>query len=237
MSTNVTHVEEQITQTGLPAAAQRWLRNALPGSYNLPAAIRLEQEGELEVRGRWTPFKAQGLYQAAPLAFEWQARLQMMPGLGVIAEDGHRDGQGWGGARMWGIFSLGKKTDPEVLASQLVRNLGELAWLPGLALSSPGLIWTEAGENAFEVRAHRIRREAVVRFEVTPQGDILRACSPARPYDVPGGFAEAPWCYEFSEHRAYHQVRLPARAVATFQKPEGEWEYFRCQVTAVQKNP
>ena len=94
----------------------------------------------MDVRDRWTEFKAAGVYSANPLHFDWKARLNMLPGVWIMAEDGHKAGAGWGGARLWGLFSMGRRTDPEVLKTQVVRNLAELAWLPTLALAETGLV-------------------------------------------------------------------------------------------------
>lgn len=73
-------------------------------------------------------------------------------------------------------------------------------------------------------------QEVLVRFETTDQGDVVRASSPSRPYDVPGGYAEAPWRYELSDHQEFDGVRIPATAVATFEKSDGPWEYFRGRI-------
>ncbi len=222
-----------ISRAPLPPAARRWLDRALPQSLDLPSSIRIEQEGSLEARGRWTPFSASGVYKASPLSFNWRARLQLLPGVWIVAEDGHKGGQGWGGARLWGIIPMGKRTDPEVSRAQLVRNLGELPWLPSFALSDSTLIWTDVGETLFEVRCSAAGHEAVVRFETNAQGDVIRAYSPSRPYDLPDGYADAPYYYEFSDHREFGGVRIPAVAVATFEKDDGPWEYFRCTITSV----
>jgi hypothetical protein len=231
----MTHNEpaNPVSHASLPSTAQRWLDRALPRDMDLPASIQIEQEGTMEIQGRWTPFTAKGIYKAPPLSFEWRARFQMLPGVWIVAEDGHQGGQGWGGARLWGLIPMGKRTGPEVLATQLVRNLAELAFLPSFVLADPALTWTEAGESAFGVRCSAGDREAIVRFEVDEQGDVVRAYSPSRPYDVPGGYAEAPWHYAFSEHRDFGGVRLPAAAVATFEKDDGAQEYFRGRITAV----
>jgi hypothetical protein len=57
--------------------------------------------------------------------------------------------------------------------------------------------------------------------------------SAARPYDVAGGYEEAPWRYDFADHRDLGGVRIPTSAVATYDRPDGPWEYFRGQVTTV----
>ena len=179
------------------------------------------------------PFRASGIYCASPLSFEWKARFQMLPGVWILAEDGHRDGEGWGGARLWGIVPMGRRTDPQVLITQVVRNLAELPWLPSFALADGGLTWADAGRNAFEVRSQAAGRDVMVRFEINHAGDVIRAWSPARPYDVPGGYAEAPWGYAFSDHQELGGMRVPATAVATFEKDDGPWEYFRVRITSI----
>ena len=225
--------DNPVSRTSLPVAAQRWLDTALPQHLDLPASILIEQEGTMDIRGKWTPFTAKGTYKASPLSFSWQASFRLLPGVWVVAEDGHLGGQGWGSSRLWGIIPMGKLTDSELLTIQLVRNLGELPWLPSFVLADPTLTWTDAGETAFEVRSTAGDREVRVRFDINDQGDVIRASSSSRPYDVPDGFAEAPWYYEFSDHQDYSGVRIPAAAVATYDKEEGPWEYFQGRITSV----
>jgi hypothetical protein len=217
----------------LPVSARRWLQCALPEDFNLTGRVTLDQKGEMEIRGRWTPFKARGVYSSPPLSFNWQARLHMLPGVWIVAEDGHANGQGWGGAKLWGLLSMGKRTDPEVLATQVIRNIGELPLLPMFAVTDPNLEWSAAGENSFEVRSSVGDVEVMVRFEVDEEGDVVSAYSPSRPYDTPEGYAEAPWKYEFSDHREFGRVRIPAMAVATYEKDDGAWVYFRGKIMSV----
>ena len=181
----------------------------------------------MDIRGKWTPFRASSVYMASPLSFNWRATLRMLPGVWIVAEDGHLDNRGWGGACLWGIIPMGKRTDAEVLISQLVRNLGELAYLPSFALADPGLTWTGTGDTSFEVQRSVGDENVTVRFEIDDRGDIVRAYSPSRPYDVLGGYAYAPWHYTFGDHREFGGVRIPAAAVATFEKSDGPWEYLR----------
>ena len=232
MADNESNRTELASRASLPIAAQRWLDRALPRDLDLPSIIRIEQEGERDIRGRWMPFRATGIYKAPPLSFKWRARFRLLPGIWIVAEDGHESGQGWGSAHLWGIIPMGERAGTEVLASQLVRNLGELPWLPSFALADPALTWVGTGETTFEVRSSAGDRESKVSFEIDDLGDIIRARSPSRPYDIPGGYADAPWSYEFSEHQDFGDVRIPAVAIATFEKSDGPWEYFRGRVTS-----
>ena len=195
----------------------------------------ISQRGTMEANERWLTFRSEGTYRARPLAFEWRARLGVMLGIWVIATDGHADGEGWGGAKLWGLKTIGDKSGPEVLATQLIRNIAELAWLPDMAAADPALRWVEVGQDAFEIRADAAGREVVVRFDVDEGGDVVRASSPARPYDVPGGFEDAPWHCDFDDHRDFDGVRIPAAIVATYDFEEGPWEYLRAEVTSIER--
>ena len=222
-----------VSRESLPQAAQRWLDRALPADYTFPTTILLEQEGSMDLRNGWTPFTASGVYKGNPLAFTWRARFPMTTGVWFLAEDGHEDSRGWGGIRWWGLIPMGKRTGSEVFASQMVRNLGELPWLPGFALTDTTLNWNEIDETTFEVVHRSEDEELLVRFDINQEGDVIRAYSPARVYDIPRGYADAPWYYNFSDHKEFNGVRMPGRAAATFEKSNGAWEYLRVKILSV----
>jgi len=189
----------------------------------------------MESGERWLKFKSEGTYRPQPLAFEWRAKLSVMLGIWVIASDGHAQGEGWGGAKLWGLRSIGGRSGPEVLATQLIRNIAELAWLPDIATADPALTWTDAGQDAFAISAVAAGRTVRVHFDIDAAADVVRASSPARPYDVPGGFEDAPWRYDFSDHREFDGVRIPASVVATYDLPDEPWEYLRAEVTSFER--
>ena len=222
-------------RSALPDAAQRWLERVLPANTPVPTRVKVSQTGTLESNGRWLRLRAEGTYWVRPLAFEWRARLRTMLGMWVVATDGQADGDGWSGAKLWGLMSIGERRGPELERMQLVRNLAELAWLPELAVADPDLRWTEAGDDAFELRVGAAEAEIMVRFDLDGAGDVVRASCPGRPYDVPEGFDDAPWRYELSDHRDIGGIRVPASAVATYELPDGPWEYLRVEITDIER--
>ena len=215
-------------------AATRWLDRSVPAGIRQVSRAVIRQQGELESNERWLTFKANAAYAADPLAFEWSARMRVMPGIWVDAVDGHGAGEAWGGAKLWGIKSVGGRSGPEVHAIQLIRNIAELAWLPQLAATVAGLTWVDAGPDNFEIHARAADRDVAVVFDVSEAGDIVRASSPARPYDVPDGFETAPWRLDYSEYGELAGVRVPTHAVATYELPDGPWEYLRVSVVGIE---
>jgi len=214
----------------LPPAARQWLDRSSPSGQPPASRVQLRQNGEFDSNGRWLKFGADAVYEAEPFTFEWRARLRVLPGMWVNAVDGHSEVTGWGGAKMWGIRSMGERGGPEVHAMQLIRSIAELAWLPDLAESAAGLGWADAGSDGFTISGRAGERDVLVRFEVDPQGDITRARCAARPFDVPEGFEESPWRLDYGDHRELDGARIPVSAVATYEHADDPWEYMRVEI-------
>ena len=221
-----------IDRSTLPPNARRWMDRCVPDQAPIPNQIVNAQEGEIDVRGKWMGFKARTVYDREPFAFRWRANIRIMPGVWAVAEDGHDGTTGWGGSKMWGIVPMGGRKGPEVFRMQFVRSLAELVWMPQFVLALEDLTWTDTGDTTFDVRAAVAGQELAVSFELDGDGQITRATS-TRPYDIPGGFEEATWRCEFSDYRDIEGVRVPGSAVATYEKPDGDWTYWRGEITSM----
>lgn len=221
-----------VNRHGLPPNVRRWLDRSVPLETPVPDRVTNTQVGEIEVRGRWMPFTAATLYDREPFAFRWEAKVSALPGVAVMAEDAHNGERGWGGSKLWGLIPMGSRKGPEVLGIQLVRHLAEFPWMPQLGLGLPQLVWTDTGESTFQVSTSIGSRTEAVTFTLDGDDQVIRATS-NRPYDVPGGFEEAPWNCEFTGHRAFGNIHMPEAAVATYAKSDGDWTYWRCRVVSV----
>ena len=219
-----------------PSNVRRWLDKAISTDAPVPNKILNRQAGEMDIRGNWMPFTAQTCYQLQPFTFVWKARFKVLPGVWLTAEDGHNSEGGWGGAKLWGIIPLGGRNDPEVLTIQVVRSLAELPWNPQFALAIPNLEWADTGDMTFTVQAIFGGQEVSVNFEINGDDEIVRAFG-QRHYDVPGGFVESGWHYQFADYRDYGGVHIPGSVVATYDKADGAWEYWRGRITSVAAEP
>jgi hypothetical protein len=186
----------------------------------------------MEIRGKWIPFTATTVDQAQPFTFGWKARLNVLPGVWLIAEDRHDGEKGGGGAKLWGIISMGGRQDQEAFSMQLIRSLAELPWKPHFVLLIPTLRWSDTGDRTFSVQTAIGGQNVSVSFGLDSSGDVRRAYG-KRHLDVPEGYVELPWHYCFSDHQEIGGVRLPTAAVATYEKPDGPWTYWRGRVTSV----
>jgi hypothetical protein len=219
-----------VDRSTLPSNVRRWLDRCVPVHAPVPERVLNSQEGEIEVRGKWMRFTAKTVYDRQPFALQWTANIRIMPGVWAVAKDGHDGKTGWGGAKVWGVVPMGGRTGPEVFSMQFVRSLAELPWAPQFVLGLPDLTWSDTSDTSFEVRSGAERQQFAVTFELDDEGEVTRASS-TRPYDIPGGFVEAPWRCEFSNYLSHEGVRVPGSAVATYEKSGGDWTYWRGRTT------
>ncbi len=222
-----------IDRSALPPNVRRWIDRCLPVQAPVPSRILNTQEGEINVRDKWMGFTARTVYDRQPFGFGWRAKIGILPGVWAVAEDGHDGSNGWGGTKLWGIVPMGGRKGPEVFNMQFVRSLAELPWMPQFVMALPELIWSDISDTTFEVRADAAGQAFAVTFELDGEGEITRASS-TRPYDIPGGFVEVPWRCEFSSYRSFEGVRVPVSAVATYEKSDGDWTYWRGEITSMQ---
>lgn len=217
------------TQKQLPSNVRRWLERAMPDEIPTPRKIVNTQRGTINVRDSWTPFTGTTTYQADPFSFHWQGRIQLLPLVWLQARDYHAGQSGGGSTKFWGLIPMGGREDPTAYRMQVIRNLAELPWMPSFALAIPNLEWKDQGELAFVLHARLAELDIVLTFELNEAGDVLRVHG-ERHYDTPVGYALAPWNIEYTHHKVLNGMRVPATAVATYEKPDGRWEYFRAEL-------
>jgi hypothetical protein len=69
--------------------------------------------------------------------FDWDARIQMVPGLKAFVHDTYLLGEGNLHASLLGLFTLAKMHDtPELNQGELLRFFAEVAWYPTALLPS-----------------------------------------------------------------------------------------------------
>jgi hypothetical protein len=222
----------------LPPAARRWLDAAIgPAAVRAagePGPTRLRVRGSIcrEPGGRWMDWEGHQTFDADGPGFRWVARLRLGRLAWVDAEDRLDGDGGYGGARLLGVIPVGSARGPEVTRSQLVRNLAELAFAPLAASRASGIVWSADGDDAFTLGAPGVDAGAIVRVTVDGAGDVQSAWSPDRPRDRGrSGYLHEPYRLDFDAHvRLSSGVRIPRRALGTFETADGSWPYWRFEV-------
>ena len=130
---------------GLPDPVQRFFKTVLKDGQAIVAAVKLAQQGQFnlsETEAKWNPFTATQLVTTQRLGFDWDARIQMVPGVNAFVHDTYLLGEGSLHASLLGLFTVAKMHgSPENNQGELLRFFAEATWYPTALLPSQGVRW------------------------------------------------------------------------------------------------
>ena len=103
---------------GLPAPVQRFFRTVLKDGQaiakrdlGIASAVKISQQGQFnmsETEAKWRNFTATQLVITQRPGFDWDARIQMAPGMNAFVHDTYLLGEGNLQASLLGLFTVAK---------------------------------------------------------------------------------------------------------------------------------
>lgn len=222
--------------TELPALVERYLARVLPPAAEVPARLRVAQEGEMRLKpgGRWLRFSAVEEFFVREIAFSWQARFSVAPLARVRVVDGYADREGRMDARLFGLVPVLRARGPAVTEGEVYRYLAELPWAPHAMRANPELAWSEVDETTVEVVTQVGLAPVAVRLAFNGAGDVFRTWAKRRPRTEGKTVGHHPWGGAFTDHAALSGVRVPTRAEVAWELPDGPFPYWRGTITSLE---
>ena len=226
-----------VSSDDLPTPVCRYVRFALrPGPPRVRTAL-IHQTGTFRNRvggdpaKGWAAFRAIQRISAGPPAFEWEARIRMLPGLAVRVRDGYAAGHATLRATLLGVMPVAHAVDgPELREGALQRWLAESVWLPTALLPGCGVAWTPIDEERARASITDSGVTVSLDFAFAPSGEIRGVRAAARPRAVPGrpaDFVRAPWGGRFHRWEEHAGMRVPMEAEVFWEGEGGEVVYYR----------
>lgn len=217
----------------LPAVVRRWLEVAVPADAPPARLVRLGQRFEMNQRpgGPWLPGTAVHLASLTEPGFAWSASATFAPLVSARVYDALVDGAGFLEARAWGAVPVVRASGPATTKGELQRWLAELPWTPLAVLQVPTLVWTAVGDDAARVegRAGDVAGAVTLRFD-DDSGLPVEAAADDRPRGVGRDTVDTRWRGIFTDHRAYGEYVLPARAEVAWLLDDTWSPYWRGEV-------
>lgn len=218
---------------GLPAPVRRYFAFALTPGQPLVRSARIEHAGEFRtgLEADWSEFRSVQHFSADPPGFVWDARIDMVPLVGVRVRDGYLGGRASMLGRVAALIPVvDQRGGPELAAGALHRYLAESAWLPTALLPRDGLVW-EAIDDA-TARVTLTDAGTVVSLDVhfSAAGELVRV-EAERYRDVNGVPVLTPFVGHFSEYQAVAGMRIPMAGAVEWVLPEGRLTYWRGRIT------
>jgi hypothetical protein len=222
---------------GLPAAVQRFFRVALTDGRPMVAAVRVRHRGTFnmgETADRWKPFSSDQQIITQRPGFDWNGRIEMLPGLPVHVHDAYIAGEGILQASLLGLLPLADLHGTEQLAEgELMRFLAEATWYTTGLLPSQGVRWEPVDNQSARATLTEGSLVVTLLFMFGDSGLVETVRSEARGRMVDGAILSTPWQGRFWNYRERHGMQVPTDGEVTWLLPAGAKPYWRGRITEI----
>lgn len=219
---------------GLPTPVQRFFRTVIKDGQAIVAAVKLSQQGLFnmsETEDKWSPFTASQLAITQCPGFDWDARIQMAPGLNAFVHDTYLLGEGSLHASLLGFFTVAKMHGaPENNQGELLRFFAEATWYPTALLPSQGVRWEAIDDTSARGTLTDGTTTVSLVFAFNPEGAIATCRAEARYRDQ---VTAMPWCGRFWEYSVRNGMLIPLEGEVGWEYPEGTRLYFKGTITEI----
>src|SRR6202521_5257637 len=222
---------------GLPAPVQKYFRAVLKDGQPIVSVVHAELSGSINMSAtgeKWKRFTSTQQVIAQRPGFDWEGRIEMMPGLTARVHDAYIAGEGILHATLFGLVSLANlRGTPEIAQGELMRFLAEAAWYPTALLPSQGVQWKAVDD--FFAKATLIDGATAVTllFRFDKNGLIKSVLAEARGRTVAGVVIPTPWEVQWSNYELRDGMCIPTEGEVAWLFPGGPKPYFRARITSL----
>jgi hypothetical protein len=222
---------------GLPVPVQKYFRAVLKEGQPIVSAVQVEHSGAFNMSDtgeKWKGFTSTQRVIAQRPGFDWEARIEMMPGLTARVHDAYIAGEGILHATLFGLVSVAYlRGTSEMAQGELMRFFAEAAWYPTSLLPSQGVQWKPIDD--FSANATLKDRETAVTllFHFGENGLITTVRAEARGRTVAGAVIPTPWEGQCSNYERRGGMCIPTEGEVAWVLPEGPKPYWRGRITSL----
>ena len=219
---------------GLPEPVQRFFRTVIKDGQAIVATVKLSQQGLFnmsETENKWSPFTATQFVITQRLGFDWDARIQMAPGVNAFVHDTYLLGEGSLHASLLGLFTVAKiPSTPEANQGELLRYFAEALWYPTALLPSQGVRWEAINDTSARATLTDGATTVSAVFQFNAEGTIDTFRTEARYRDK---LTAMPWGGRFWEYSVRNGMLIPLEGEVGWEYPEGTRLYFKGRTTEI----
>jgi hypothetical protein len=226
---------------GLPDPVQRYFQAVLKDGQPIVAAVNLTQQGLFnmsEAKAKWSPFTATQFVTTQQPGFDWDARIQMAPGVSAFVHDAYALGAGSLHVSLLGLFNVADVRDtPAAAQGELLRFFAEMPWYPTALLPSQGVRWEAIDDTSARATMTDGATTVSLVFRFNAEGTILLQ----RGYANETMRAEArrdklttmPWSGRFWNYSTRDGMLIPLQGEVGWEYPDGIRLYYKGKVTEI----
>jgi hypothetical protein len=219
---------------GLPDPVQRYFQAVLKDGQPIVSAVNLSQQGLFnmsETKAKWSPFTATQSVTTQRPGFDWDARIQMAPGVSAFVHDAYMLGVGSLHASLLGLFTVADvRGTPEAAQGELLRFFAEMSWYPTALLPSQGVRWEAIDDTSARATLTDASTTVSLVFRFNAEGSIETMRAEARCRDK---LTAMPWSGRFWDYSVCSEMLIPLQGEVGWEYPDGLRLYYKGKVTEI----
>jgi hypothetical protein len=219
---------------GLPDPVQRFFQAVLKDGQPIVSAANLSQQGLFnmsETKAKWSPFTATQFVTTQRPGFDWDARIQMAPGVSAFVHDAYILGGGSLHASLLGLFTVADVRDtPQAALGELLRFFAEMPWYPTALLPSQGVRWEAIDNRSARATLSDAQTTVSLVFRFNAEGTIETMRAEARYRDK---LSAMPWSGRFWDYSTRNGMLIPLQGEVGWEYPDGLRLYYKGKVTEI----
>ena len=229
------HMVNFTSLSELPKPVELYFRNVLLfDGQKIINSARFHQVGELKVdpkSKKWSPFEASHFVSQSPVAFMWDAKIQIAPVFHVRVTDSFMDGIGAGNVSLMSALTVGSDQDnPELNSGALYRYLAEAVWHPTALLPQSGVKWEPVDENRAIAHLTKFGISISLEFRFNNFGEITGIYTEERFGKFGDKYIKYPWEGRFKNYQEFNGVKIPTEGEVGWYLPEGWWLFWKGKI-------
>jgi hypothetical protein len=228
-------VLDEADLAGLPAPVRRYVIASGAVGRPVPRTMRLAFEAVMrrkpgESGMAATSVQVNGFGDRPVRLFLMKAR---MFGLPVRALHLYRGDEATFQVRVAGLATIVNLAGDEISRAETVTVLNDLcAFAPG-ALADPRLAWQAIDDRTAAVTFRNGRWTVAATLLFNERDELVDFWSDDRPENADGGLVTRRWRTPLSDYRVIDGLRLPARGLTVYERPEGPFTYGEFTVSSI----
>jgi hypothetical protein len=221
----------------LPAPVRRYFHAVLEEGQPMVSGVRVRHTGTFnmgETEDRWKRFTSDQEVLTRRPGFDWNARVEMMPGLPVRVHDAYAAGEGVLHASLLGLFTVADMSGRgDVAEGELMRYFAEAAWYPTALLPSQCVSWETSSYRSAYATLDEGDHTTRMLLTFDERGLIDTVGASARGRAVDGEVVPTPWHGHFWNYQERGGMLVPIDGEVAWLLPEGEKPYWRGHMTEI----
>ncbi|HEY9169012.1 MAG TPA: DUF6544 family protein [Lutibacter sp.] len=221
----------------LPATVQKWIKST--GIIGKPGIKYgwLKQNAWIKLKPNQKDFYTAEAFQYSTIenpAFIWTVAFDIMYILNIKGRDKFVDGRGEMLIKMNSLIPIVNESGKMLDESSMQRYLGEMVWLPSLALS-PFVTWEEIDDFSAKATMNYNGTQGSGTFYFNENGDFIKYIALRYKGNEPNS-KSYPWVLTVDDYDEFEGIRVPSKMKATWKLDKGDWTWLKLEIAEIKYN-